>query len=51
MGANNEIREGTCKIVYKGETGEEFYVIAIPNMLKVWKNDKTTPLVDVVQCK
>ncbi|CAO3583007.1 unnamed protein product [Absidia cylindrospora] len=45
----SDIREGTCKIVYKGETGEEFYVIAIPDMLKLWKTNKTIPLVEVVQ--
>ncbi|CAO3594190.1 unnamed protein product [Absidia cylindrospora] len=45
----SDFRDGTCKITYKGEGGEEFYVIGVPDMVSKWKNDKTIPLVDVVQ--
>ncbi|KAI8343738.1 Shwachman-Bodian-diamond syndrome protein-domain-containing protein [Chlamydoabsidia padenii] len=45
----SDFREGTCKLVHKAENGEEFYVVAIPEMVTKWKNDKTIPLVDVVQ--
>ncbi|KAI8097625.1 ribosome maturation protein [Halteromyces radiatus] len=43
------MREGTCKLNYKDKNGEEFYVVAIPDMVAKWKSDKSIPLVDVVQ--
>ncbi|KAI8344309.1 ribosome maturation protein [Chlamydoabsidia padenii] len=43
------MREGTCKLIHKSESGEEYYIIAIPDMVAKWKKDKTIPIVDVVQ--
>ncbi|KAI8140872.1 ribosome maturation protein, partial [Fennellomyces sp. T-0311] len=41
--------ENASKIVYKGDNGQEFFVIANPGMAAKWRKDKTVPLIDVVQ--
>lgn len=47
--SSSDMREGTCKLNYKAQNGEEYYVIAIPDMVEKWKKDKSIPIVDVVQ--
>lgn len=37
------------KVVYKGNHDVEFFVIANEGMVSKWRNDKTIPLIDVVQ--
>ncbi|KAI9497447.1 ribosome maturation protein [Zychaea mexicana] len=41
--------ENAAKIVYKGENGQEFFIVANPGMAQKWRKDKTIPLIDVVQ--
>jgi ribosome maturation protein Sdo1 len=36
------------KVIYKSDE-TEFFVIANPGMVNKWRNDKTIPLIDVVQ--
>ncbi|ORZ03173.1 hypothetical protein BCR43DRAFT_535119 [Syncephalastrum racemosum] len=38
-----------AKLVVRDNENREYYVIANPGMASKWRNDKTIPLVDVVQ--
>ncbi|KAI7865263.1 ribosome maturation protein [Spinellus fusiger] len=40
--------ENSVKICSKANN-QDFFVIAAPKMAEKWKNDKTVPLIDVVQ--
>ncbi|KAL0091210.1 ribosome maturation protein [Phycomyces blakesleeanus] len=40
--------ENSAKIILKAND-QEFFVIASPHMAAKWRNDKTIPLIDVVQ--
>lgn len=40
----------TCRVSYKVD-GQEYFIFADADYLEKWKQDKTIPIVEVVQCK
>ncbi|ORX52435.1 hypothetical protein DM01DRAFT_1408306 [Hesseltinella vesiculosa] len=46
----SDIREHDyTRMVYKGDSGDQFYVVVNESMVPKWRKDRSIPLVEVVQ--